>query len=173
MHLAAAQAFGGEARGFVGFPTGHFGEGSQNPSFGAAVALPVSRGVAIRTAWSNQHYTRVGPEMLDTRFNFLVVGFEGSIRVPGADYLLAQAFATPGVVLSRWRGSGVNNSETEIGGAFGAGIEALLSKRFAVTAGLTRYLSDPGATIVIFDAPSLELPGLSETVAEVGLAVLW
>ena len=120
-----------------------------------------------------QHYTRVGPEMLDTRFNFLVVGFEGSIPVPGVDFLLAQAFATPGVVLSRWRGSLVNHSETEIGGAFGGSIEALLSKRFAVTAGLTRYLSGAGTTRVYFDRLPLELPGLSETVAEVGLAVLW
>lgn len=170
---AIDQAFGGEAKGFVGFPTGSFGEGAQSPSFGAAVTVPVSKAVGIRGAWSIQHYKHVGSEELDAKFIVLGFGFEGTLPVPGVEFLSLQAAVSPAVVPARWRGTLVNYSELVIGMSLGANMRARISDRYLVSVGATRYLSDSGTTIIFFDGPPLELPGLSETVAEVGLGVAW
>jgi hypothetical protein len=167
------EALGGEAKGFIGFPTGNFGEGSQSPSFGGTVTLPVSGSLGIRGAWSIQHYKHVGSEELDAKFIVLEFGCEGTVPVPGVEFLFAQVAASPAVVPARWRGPGLNHSELLIGMSLGANMLARISERYLVTVGLTRYLSDSGTTRIYFDRLPLELPGLSETVAELGLGVEW
>jgi hypothetical protein len=171
--LTVGQACGGEAKGFVGYPTGSFGEGSQSPSFGAVVSLPVAGAFGIRAGGTIQHYKHVGSEGLDAKFTFIGVGIEGTFPVPGVELLSAQVAVSPAIVPSRWRGVGLNQSETVIGMSVGVSMLVHLSQRYLVTLGLTKYVSDSGTTLVFFDRPPLELPGLSETVAEAGVGVRW
>ena len=135
--------------------------------------MPVTKALGMRGAWSIQHYKHVGSEELDAKFIVLAFGFEGTLPVPGVKFLSTQVAASPAVVPARWRGSLVNHSELVVGVSLGASMLARISERYLVTVGLTRYLSDSGTTIIFFDGPPLELPGLSETVAEVGLGVAW
>jgi hypothetical protein len=135
--------------------------------------MPVARILGIRGAWSIQHYKHVGSEELDAKFIVLAVGLEASLPVPGVECLSAQVAASPAVVPARWRGSGLNHSELVIGMSLGASMLARISERYLVTVGLTRYLSDSGTTRIYFDKLPLELPGLAETVAELGLGVAW